>query len=40
VPAKVRTVPSLPRTSTGKVDRQALAKQALRAMPAVRERSG
>jgi acyl-coenzyme A synthetase/AMP-(fatty) acid ligase len=40
VPAEVRTVPSLPRTSTGKVDRRALAKQALRAMPAVREGSG
>jgi L-proline---[L-prolyl-carrier protein] ligase len=40
VPAEVRTVPSLPRTSTGKVDRQALAKQAVRAMPGVREGSG
>jgi len=35
VPAEVRTVPSLPRTSTGKVDRQALATRASRAVQAV-----
>jgi L-proline---[L-prolyl-carrier protein] ligase len=35
VPAEVRTVPSLPRTSTGKVDRKALATRAVRAVQAV-----
>jgi amino acid adenylation domain-containing protein len=39
VPAEVRTVPSLPRTSTGKVDRQALATRALRAVLVPREGS-
>jgi amino acid adenylation domain-containing protein len=39
VPAEVRIVPSLPRTSTGKVDRQALAARAGRAVQAVQEGS-